>query len=69
MLLDCLLEIEVVLVGNVKGQFQLGDLDLELLLDSLDLGLQFRFGFNNTSIQLFDLDARLLAVIKKLQEK
>lgn len=61
MLLDSLLQIDVVLVGDVQRQFELGDLDLELLLHALDLGLQFRLGLDHTGAQLLDFNAGLFA--------
>ncbi|KNC33082.1 hypothetical protein FF38_04698 [Lucilia cuprina] len=57
--LDNLLQINVGLVGNIQGHFQFGDLDLQLLLNALDFGLQAGFGFNNASVQLFDFDGIL----------
>lgn len=62
LLLDGLLQIDVGLVGNVQGHFQLSDLDLQLLLDASDFGPQLGLGFNNTSVQLFNFNAGLFAV-------
>lgn len=62
LLLDGLLQVDVVLVGDVQGQFELGDLDLHLLLYTLNLGLQPHFGFHHASIQLLDFDAGLFAI-------
>lgn len=61
LLLDGLLQINVVLVGDVQRQLELGDLDLQLLLYTLHLGLQLRLGLHYASVQLLDLDAGLLA--------
>lgn len=55
------MQIDVVLVGNVERKFQFGDLNLELLLYTLYLGLQLRFRFDDAGIQLLDLNAGLLA--------
>lgn len=61
LLLDRLLQIDVVLVGHVERQLQLGDLDLQLLLHALHLGLQLGLGLDYAGVQLLDLDAGLLA--------
>lgn len=63
--LDGLLQVNVGLVSDIKRQFQFGDLDLKLLLDAGDLGLQFGLGFDHAGTQLLDFDAGLLAVNKR----
>jgi hypothetical protein len=61
LLLDGLLQVDVVFVGHIQGQFQLGDVNLELLLDTLYFGLQLRLGFYHAGVQLLDFDAGLFA--------
>lgn len=61
LLLDGLLQVDVVLVSNVEGQLQLGDLNLHLLLHALHLGLQLRLRLDHTGVQLLDLDTGLFA--------
>ena len=61
LLLDGLLELQVVLVGDVQGHLELGDGHLELLLDAGDLGLEPGLGLHDAGIELFDLDGGLLA--------
>lgn len=56
-----LLQVDVLLVGSVERHLQLGDLNLQLLLDAGDLGLQLGLGLDDTGIQLFDFDARSFA--------
>lgn len=68
MFLDGLLQIDVVLVGNVQRQLQFGDLDLQLLLHALHLGLQLRLRFDHAGVQLLDLDTGLLANLFILYE-
>jgi len=63
LLLNGLLQINVVLVSDVQGQFEFGDLDLELLLYTLNLGLQLRLGFHHAGVQLLDFDAGLFAIL------
>lgn len=65
LLLDGLLELKVVLIGDVQRKFQFGDLHLELLLDPGHFGFELGLGFNDPSVQLFDFNAGLLAEIKK----
>lgn len=55
--LDRFLQVNVDLVGTVQGHFQLGDLDLQLLLDASDFGFQTGLGFNDASVQLFNFNA------------
>lgn len=62
LLLDHLLEIDVGLVGHIQGHLQLGDLDLQLLLDAGHLGLQPGLRLNDAGIELLDLNGGLLAV-------
>lgn len=64
--LDGLLQINIGLVGDIQGQFKFSDLDLELLLDACDFGLQLGLSLYYARIQLLDLDACLLAE-EKLQ--
>lgn len=61
LLLDRFLQIDVILIGNVQRQLQLGDVNLQLLLHTLNLGLQLRLRLDDTGVQLLDLDAGLLA--------
>jgi hypothetical protein len=61
LLLDGLLQVDVGLVGRIQGHLQLGDLDLELLLDAGDLGLETGLGLDDAGVKLFDLDAGGLA--------
>lgn len=61
LLLDGLLQVEVGLVGGVQGHLELGDLDLELLLDAGDFGLEPGFGFHDARVELFNLEAGRLA--------
>lgn len=61
LLLDHLLQVDVGLVGHIQRHLQLGDLDLQLLLDACHLGLQPGLSLNDASIQLLDLNAGLLA--------
>ena len=64
LLLDGLLQVDVELVGGVQGHLKLGDLDLELLLDAGDLGLEPSLGLDHTSVKLFNFDAGGLAANK-----
>ena len=59
-LLDLLLELDVVLVGDVERHLQLGDGDLHLLLDAEDLGLQAGLGVGQAAVQLLDLQRQRL---------
>lgn len=61
LLLEGLLQIDVGLVGDVERHLQLGDLDLELLLDALHLGLQPGLGLDHARVELLDFNAVLLA--------
>lgn len=61
LLLDGLLEVDVGLVGDVQGHFQLGDVDLELLLDAGNFGLELGLGLDHAGVELFDFNAGLLA--------
>lgn len=61
LLLDHLLQIDVGLVGHIQRHLQLGDLDLQLLLDASHLGLQAGLRLNDAGIELLDLNAGLLA--------
>lgn len=63
LLLDGLLQVEVGLVGSVQRHLQLGDLDLELLLDAGDLGFEPSLRFHDTGIELFNFKAGCLAEI------
>lgn len=65
LLLDDLLQVNVRLVGNVQGHFQLGDVNLELLLDTQHFGLEAGFGLNDASVKLFNFDGSLLAAEKR----
>jgi hypothetical protein len=60
LLLDGLLKIDVVFVGNVQCHFQLGDCDHHLLPDALDFGFQLGFRVDKTRVQLVDFDRHLL---------
>lgn len=55
--LNGLLQVNVHLVGAVQGHFQFGDLDLQLLLDAGNLGLETSLGFDDACIELFDFNA------------
>lgn len=57
LLLNGLLKVNIQLVGAIQRHFQFGDLDLELLLDASNFGLEAGFGFNNAGIELFDFNA------------
>lgn len=59
--LNGFLQIDVVLVGYIQGQFEFSDLDLKLLLHTLNLSLQLRLCFHHAGIQLLDFDAGLFA--------
>lgn len=65
MLLDGLLQFDVALVGDVQRHLQLGDLDVKLLLDAGDLGLEPGLSLHDAHVELLDLDAGLLAVTQK----
>lgn len=60
--LDGLLKVNVDLVGTVQGHFKFSDLNLQLLLDASDLGLEPGLSFNDTSIELFNFNASGFAV-------
>lgn len=64
LLLDGLLQVKIGLVGSIQRHLQLGDLDLELLLDAGDLGLEPGLSFHDASIELFNFKAGCLAGIK-----
>lgn len=61
LLLDGLLQVNVGLVGDIQGHFQFGDVDLHLLLDPDDFGLQPCLGLDDASAELLDLNAGLFA--------
>lgn len=61
--LDRLLQVDVGLVGAVQRHLQLGDLDLQLLLDASNLGLKTGLSFNDTSIKLLNFNAGGFAAI------
>lgn len=61
LLLDGLLQVDVSLVGDVQGHFQFGDLNLELLLDTLHLSLQPGLRLDHARVELLDFNAVLLA--------
>ena len=61
-LLDLLLELDVVLVGDVERHLQLSDGDLHLLLDAEDLGLEAGLGVGQATVQLLDLQRQGLPV-------
>lgn len=65
LLLDRLLELDVVLVSDVQGHLQLGDLHLHLLLDPLHLRLQLDLCLGQASVEHLDLDRHLLPAIQK----
>lgn len=67
LLLDDLLKIDVGLIGDIKRKLELGDLDLQLLLNAGDFGLQLGLSLHNASVQLLDLDAGLFAVDNTIQ--
>ena len=59
LLLDRLLRLQVGTIGVVEADFQLGDLDLHLLLDARHLGLEFGFGVGQSGAEGLDFDGEL----------
>jgi len=59
--LDGLLQFDVALVGNVQRHLEFGDLDVQLLLDASNLGLEPGLSLHDANVELLDLDAGLLA--------
>lgn len=64
LLLNGLLQVNVHLVGRIERHFQFGNLNLELLLNSGDLGLKASFSFDNAGIELFYFNACSFAIKK-----
>lgn len=62
LLLDGLLEIDVDLVGAVQGHLKFSYLDLQLLFDTCDFGLESGLSFDDASIELFNFNACGFAV-------
>ncbi|KAJ8952452.1 hypothetical protein NQ314_007525 [Rhamnusium bicolor] len=62
--LDGLLEVNVDFIGTIQRHFEFGDLDLQLLLNASDFGLEPGFGFNNARIELLNFNAGGLTAIE-----